>query len=740
MRRDLRHRLPYLAAALGFVGVFVFALRGFLVGELFPIWDAESLLAPYYMLISDFARAGELLWWNPWANAGQPDFVDPQYGAHNPLVLVLAWLFGPSLHGFIAYWFAIWLVFGIGIMALARHWRIPAWGGFVVALGLTFSGFFLGHAEHTPIVFSWAFIPLVVWRIEVAVARASWRPAAQAGVLFGLSALGGYPAVLLTNGLFLAGWMVMRGFVREETSSTRVDPSRRLATTATIAVVVFSIAVVIALPTFFGFFHEGRPFTNRVSSLSRSVATSSNALHPLALLTFASPFLANLPPDRLWTYTDSSSASCYMGGLVFAFALFSLLARPRSHLRWLLLGAAALATAAAMGSELPVRGWLYDWVPFTRFFRHSSLFRAYPLFLLGILALFGARDYLGAVPGVHLRRRLAAASVIGLAAAAFAYAFLFARANPIEPKPIEHGPADLHLIIAWVGPALVATSALFDRVGKRRGVVVFAMVALAVADVVMGAGLAWTLGNRAKSARAEWKSMAAQHRGGLDLLRLDGADRTLEPSGIHDNRSFHARKAALRSYSGLRSYFHEQWNANPTLVAAATTSNRFWFSSEAVWLPLCERSFLAFVSRTDELGAAPLVLHDRSWMTDPGACAGGDLQRLQQAPPAERIAITLQQYVPDAMTLRLDAPRDGWLLVTDRWAPGWKARVNGKATPVQGADFLFRALPVQTGRNRIELTYQPLGYPWSPLATWLFIAAVLVASFWPRKTRTATPV
>lgn len=202
------------------------------------------------MLISDFVRAGRLLWWNPWANGGQPDFVDPQYGAYNPLVLGLAWLFGPSLRGSVAYWLAVWLGFGVGVIALARHWRIPAWGAFVVALRLTSSGLFLGHDEHTPIVYSWAFIPWVLWRIEVAAVRSSVRPAAQAGVLFGLSALGGYPAVLLTNGLFLAGWIAMRACFREEAHATRASWSNRLAGAAAIGVVVFAIAGVIALPTF----------------------------------------------------------------------------------------------------------------------------------------------------------------------------------------------------------------------------------------------------------------------------------------------------------------------------------------------------------------------------------------------------------------------------------------------------------------------------------------------------------
>jgi hypothetical protein len=736
VRRSHQHRLQYLGAGIGLGAVFLFALRSFLVGELFPIWDAQALLAPYYMLISDFARAGKLLWWNPWSNGGQPDFVDPQYGAHSPVVLALAWLLGPSLRGFIAYWFAIWLCFGIGVIALAKQWRVPAWGGFVVGLGSTFSGFFLGHAEHTPIVFSWAWIPWVLWRLEVAVERRSWRAAAQAGVLFGLSALGGYPAVLLTNALFLSCWIAMRAFVREESAAPRAVWSARLVRAASLAAVLFSIAVVIAFPTFFNFFHEGRFFTNRVGSLPRSLALSSNALHPLALLTFASPFLANLSPEQLWTYTDESSSSCYAGGLVFIFAVFSLVARPRSHLRWLLLAGSALAVAASLGSELPVRGLLYDWVPFTRYFRHAALFRAYPIFLLGVLALWGIRDYLRASSPAHLRWRLAAVSVTALALAALAYRFLLKRASPID-----HRSADIHFLFAWVGPTLVAIGALFDRAGKRRNLVVGALVALAATDAVLGAALPWTLGNRAKSCGPEWASVEAHHRSGLDLLRLDGANRIPAPVDVPDDRSFHARTAVLRSYSGLRGSLHDRWNGNATLVATATTADRFWFSSEPVWLRPCEDAFPTFVDRTNRLGAAPLVLHDRAAMMNTGPCASGDLRLLAQAPRATRIAVTLDRYLPDAMTLRLVAPRDGWLLVTDRWAPGWKARVNGEAAPVQGADFLYRGISVRAGSNRIELTYRPPGYPWAPVAIWLFVAVVLGWSCWPvRSDRLASTI
>ena len=41
---------------------------------------------------------------------------------------------------------------------------------------------------------------------------------------------------------------------------------------------------------------------------------------------------------------------------------------------------------------MPIRGWLYDYVPPTRYFRHSSLFRGYTLFAIAILAGLACRD------------------------------------------------------------------------------------------------------------------------------------------------------------------------------------------------------------------------------------------------------------------------------------------------------------------------------------------------------------
>jgi hypothetical protein len=715
-------RRAYIVAALLLVTAFAAANRKFLVGEYFPIWDAEGLFAPYFVLIADFARHGELLWWNPWAGGGQPDFID-QYGAHNPVVVALAWLLGPTVQGFIYYWFALWLLFGLGIIALARCWGVPAWGAYVVALGLMFSGFHIGNAEHTSVLFAWAWLPATLWRLEVALTKGSLSAATQSGLLFGLSALGGYPAVVFTNAVFLAFWIAARLLLQDDAGQTRLTrPGERWWTAASSAALLFGVASLIAASSYINFFREGRGFTPRVGDLSRAVAVDSNALHPRALLTFSSPYLATLPTDRLWDYTDISSCSVYSGGLVFGFALFSIFARPRSRFRWALLAASAFAVAASLGRELPVRGLLYDWVAPTRLFRHASWFRAYPIMIGGILALYGIRDLATGVPGSNCRRRWLLATIISALAASLAYRAVLDRA-----RPADHLAGDVHFVFAWAGPVLIGLWMATAPRASRRAFIAVAFCALATVDGVLAVGLANTLANVGERYRGAWAVLERHHRHGVDLLQLGGARRKPEPEGgPYNNTNLITRRAVLLGYSGLVSTTQKEWMHEPVLVASATSEDRFWFAAHPVLAPPAPDLFHAFVQRSKQLGAPPFVLHPREAMTMPAPTSPEQIGRVRAAPAAMKAAVVLERYLPDSLVLHFDAPRDGWLLVTDRWASGWTARVNGARVRVEGGDFLFRAVHVRGGRNRIEFTYRPFGRPWLVFVSVVVMLAVMV--------------
>jgi uncharacterized membrane protein YfhO len=55
----------------------------------------------------------------------------------------------------------------------------------------------------------------------------------------------------------------------------------------------------------------------------------------------------------------------------------------------------------------------------------------------------------------------------------------------------------------------------------------------------------------------------------------------------------------------------------------------------------------------------------------------------------------------------VDMVDHGLLVLSDVDYPGWQARVDGQPAPVYRADYLLRAVPVEAGRHRIEVYYDP---------------------------------
>src|SRR2546421_4913308 len=94
----------------------------------------------------------------------------------------------------------------------------------------------------------------------------------------------------------------------------------------------------------------------------------------------------------------------------------------------------------------------------------------------------------------------------------------------------------------------------------------------------------------------------------------------------------------------------------------------------------------------------------------------------------QRIHAEVIKYDPETLIADVDAPAAGWLVVTDRWARSWKATVNEKATPVSCGDFIFRAVPVSAGHNRVAFRYEPRAMAGLVLIRLAFMMLVLAGS------------
>jgi len=50
---------------------------------------------------------------------------------------------------------------------------------------------------------------------------------------------------------------------------------------------------------------------------------------------------------------------------------------------------------------------------------------------------------------------------------------------------------------------------------------------------------------------------------------------------------------------------------------------------------------------------------------------------------------------------------DAYLFLGDAWYPDWVVRVDGIETPIQRADYIFRAVRLTPGMHQIEFEYRP---------------------------------
>ena len=97
-----------------------------------------------------------------------------------------------------------------------------------------------------------------------------------------------------------------------------------------------------------------------------------------------------------------------------------------------------------------------------------------------------------------------------------------------------------------------------------------------------------------------------------------------------------------------------------------------------------------------------------------GACAGD--QRLGN--------VTVALYQPERVRLAVDAPTDGYVILTDSYYPGWQATIDGEPTTIVRANYLFRAVPVSVGSHEIEFVYRPQPFRVGAILSGLAIALV----------------
>ena len=113
--------------------------------------------------------------------------------------------------------------------------------------------------------------------------------------------------------------------------------------------------------------------------------------------------------------------------------------------------------------------------------------------------------------------------------------------------------------------------------------------------------------------------------------------------------------------------------------------------------------------------------------------------RPEQAPSASAGRVTRLRETGDRLVLRAEMNADGYVVVADTFAPGWRATVDGRPREVRRANGVFRAVAVPQGAHEIVLRYRPLGVTVGALVSAATLGVLALLGGGARRRRRAAP-
>lgn len=227
-----------LLVAVAIAAVFSFYLHDPLSNTVFGVGDHWLYFGPHHFVLDHALHEGELPLWNPLILCGTPYAANPQsLTFYPPNLLRSALTFGPTpMKTYIGLGLLVWahiLMAGLATFGFARSQGLNRGASLVAAFGFIFGAHFVGRAMvHWMFVAIASWLPILLWLLHQALTQktlgAGLRSALAAGLVFGVSTLGGFPQLTLYMALALGTYGVLYRVVHV----TGERPVRQLASFA----------------------------------------------------------------------------------------------------------------------------------------------------------------------------------------------------------------------------------------------------------------------------------------------------------------------------------------------------------------------------------------------------------------------------------------------------------------------------------------------------------------------------
>jgi hypothetical protein len=330
-------------------------------------YDMTDQAYPWRYFIGQCLQHGILPLWNPYQLLGSPIHADPQSSAWYPFT----WLFG-YLSGYNIYILSIDFMIhiflaGMGMFYLAKQLKFRDETAFLMGVSYMLSGFFIGNAQHYMWIISGTWIPFIIGAFLALKENPSIAGAIRLGLAFFMIMTGGYPAfIFLLIYLLIATYII---FLTEYLKKKHYRELLRFSGNLALAAIFTILAGMVVLVSVY---HLQDAMTRGGGVTIRQALFG--AFTPKSFISFILPFASIR--DMEFYGTDLSMSNGYFGLITLIFFIAALMIK-RTKLVNLFLAWGLFCLAASAGSALPVREFLYDYIPFMNLFRFPALFRVF---------------------------------------------------------------------------------------------------------------------------------------------------------------------------------------------------------------------------------------------------------------------------------------------------------------------------------------------------------------------------
>jgi hypothetical protein len=730
--------LPHWQAVTIIAALALFFFKDILLGNAY-LW--EDFL--YYSFPArNFAAAslarGEMPLWNPYTFNGMPFFADIQTAVlYIPCLLLTMFV----RDGALSHWWLQtvivlhYVLAGVSMYALAVSIGLRRLPALFAGVAFMLSAFTILHAIHQQMNTMVAWFPLILLLFRKVLAQRSWLWVCLAALVLGHSILAGFPQLTLYLYFFLFTYVLYELFATYRgTALVSREALGMMLRAAAVILLSVGLAAVQLLPTL------------ELSGLSqRAVITYAKATEGqmswVHMLTLVLPKLFGVAdasaynywgPGVYWYYWETC---IYRGALPLILTVLSLLLWKKHRLIPFLWGFSLFGLLFAVGENFPLQRLFFEYVPGFSAFRTPARMLSLFGLAVGLLSAFSLQELLYGDRRVTARWR---PLLFGIAGGVVLLWLLLLSGMLDGLLPFLKTPAtntlvrkeiNLSVVLFLCSAALVFWLILRGSSLRWAG---WGLIGLTFIDLMFFGGTQ----NNAKvspadyyrrpqeiiryireSGRGEYFRVNTRNESGMIMDRNQGMmDRLFMMEGYTPlalQRVYPPIASPDRMLNMLNVKFRTVTNeARQSLSLAPRTGYlpRAWMTYDVRVVP--GEKDLAGVLNSDGFDPARTALLE----SDPGLA-------LPAAPGTPVWKADIRDYSNNAILLDVQTDRDGLLVLSEMYYPGWTARVDGMETPVHRTDYNLRGVFVPRGSHHVEVRFQPRTVT---RGAWISLASLLL--------------